>query len=747
MNSLITRVSALTISVILLTGIVLTAVNIQIASTALVEIETEDFRTQTARLGKLLEESLEQAVLDARLIATSPHLLNFSPWLKAGVEGGIPPAPPAAVTRYLSEVAALDRDLYQVRLLDVAGWERARVNRVEGEVRVVPPDELQFKGDRPYFEQARTLPRDGVYVSEVERNVERGEVEIPYVPVCRVGVPVFGPTEELVAVVVMNLDLRPLVLRSIGTELSETEVAILSAGGLPLWSLGEEGSKLKPLEGLTRQFSLNDEESVSVRRMTIGALPCLVGRAKLSAATPAGTRHLGILRVVPYDTLTIAARDTRRTSIAFLVPVIVIMGILSSLATYRYLRPRLRLAEVLRRKGAEVQPEDLPEVADHEGRILRDALCRTLGELRAKEERLLLATEGGSDGLWDWFDVEKEDEWWSPTFYHILGYENGEIPSTVSMFRELLHPDDTHSTFTAVRRQLEQGVPFDVEYRLRTRSGAYRWYRSRASLFVKPDGTRRIAGSLQDIHARKTAEESRDRYEQQLHLSIEELNRFAYIASHDLKAPLRAIDNLAQWIHKDCHDILPEQQRVYLEKMRGRIDRMERLLTDLLQYSRAGRKRGRQETVDVGTFLREVCDFLDIPKTYRLEIEEPMPRAKLYITPFKHVVQNLIGNAVKHHDRSQGTVRCACTFEEDTLYLTISDDGPGIPIRMHKKVFELFQTLQSRDHVEGSGLGLAIVKKLVDTEGGSIRIEPRDGRGTTFHLVWPLEEHARVKAG
>lgn len=225
-----------------------------------------------------------------------------------------------------------------------------------------------------------------------------------------------------------------------------------------------------------------------------------------------------------------------------------------------------------------------------------------------------------------------------------------------------------------------------------------------------------------------------------LEASNAELENFAYVASHDLKAPLRAIDNLATWIGEDLPDTVSSEVHEHLELMRARVGRMQSLLDDLLQFSRAGRKNGDLGQIEVGSLVRDQFELLGAPEAFTLEMDE-LPELRTYGTPLATVFRNLLSNAIKHHDRGTGRITVGATVHGRTVEFSVADDGPGIGSAYQARVFGLFQTLRPRDEVEGSGMGLALVKKLVEARGGRIRLKSAPPtRGATFDFTWPLSE-------
>lgn len=241
-----------------------------------------------------------------------------------------------------------------------------------------------------------------------------------------------------------------------------------------------------------------------------------------------------------------------------------------------------------------------------------------------------------------------------------------------------------------------------------------------------------INASLEDRIRERTAE---------LERSNRELDRFAYVASHDLKAPLRAVANLAGWIEEDAAATLPTASRTHLAKLQTRIKRMDRLLDDLLVYSRAGRVRHQVELVDLHLLVQTTVEFLSLPPSFTVDVPVRLPVIYSERIPLETVFRNLIQNAYKHHHQpTSGHVRITAEELGDTVQFQVADDGPGIAPQYQERVFEIFQTLKPRDQVEGSGIGLTVVKKIVESRGGSLRLESAVGAGSTFIIHWPTPQ-------
>lgn len=216
-----------------------------------------------------------------------------------------------------------------------------------------------------------------------------------------------------------------------------------------------------------------------------------------------------------------------------------------------------------------------------------------------------------------------------------------------------------------------------------------------------------------------------------------ELDSFAYVASHDLKSPLRGIDNLASWIEEDCGELLPEESKKHLGLMRERVGRMNSLLDDLLAYSRVGRTGQSVEDVDLAEMLRSLTAVVDNPDGLTIKVPANLPTLQTARAPLQQVMLNLITNAVKYNDKqSAGVIDISLAEEPDFVRFRVSDNGIGIEPAHHERIFQMYQRV-APDKAEGSGMGLAIVRKQIESFGGEISVESRVGVGTTFDFTWP----------
>jgi signal transduction histidine kinase/CheY-like chemotaxis protein len=217
----------------------------------------------------------------------------------------------------------------------------------------------------------------------------------------------------------------------------------------------------------------------------------------------------------------------------------------------------------------------------------------------------------------------------------------------------------------------------------------------------------------------------------------QELDDFSHIASHDLQAPLRGISNLAEWLVSDLEGKLPIENQQQLQLIQSRVIQMNTLINGLLQYARVGRENVDSVAVNLRDLLAEVVDLLDPPTEFQIQFPMNLPTIDTQVLLLKQVLANLIGNAIKYHNRLNGKVEVLVEDYEDCLHFKIIDDGQGIAPENHKKIFSIFQTLVSREDLKGTGIGLTIVKKIVESRGGSVWVESELGKGSTFSFTWP----------
>jgi len=285
----------------------------------------------------------------------------------------------------------------------------------------------------------------------------------------------------------------------------------------------------------------------------------------------------------------------------------------------------------------------------------------------------------------------------------MAGYRHAGSPRMMGLGRDLtaLHKD---------------GTELPVEIGL----SRMRWRRKTMTL-----------AAVSDISVRK-------RLELELRQANENLEQFTYVASHDLRSPLRGIADLVEWIGADLGDGANPEVVRNLGRVGDRIGRLERIIDDLLSYARAGRAATDFETIELEPLVRSVIDLHPVPPAMRIDLEIAVPAFQATRIPLEIALRNLVANAVKHHDRDEGRIVVSARGEGNFIVVSVTDDGPGIPPAARERIFKLFQTLTTPQR-RGSGIGLALTRRVVEVHGGHIDVESpiADGRGCSFHVWWP----------
>lgn len=255
--------------------------------------------------------------------------------------------------------------------------------------------------------------------------------------------------------------------------------------------------------------------------------------------------------------------------------------------------------------------------------------------------------------------------------------------------------------------------------------------------FILKDTLDRLKPSI--VRALNAAEAINKRAlaEQALKKSNEELLQFVHIASHDLKAPMIAVDRLASWIEEDCADNLSDEAKQHLQLLRQRVNRMFHLIDGISQYAQASRVTFNLQQIDVKKVLDDVIDTLNPPKAFSIQYPDKLPTLQAVEGLLSLVFSNLISNSIQHHHQKTGHINISVNDSGHFYTFCVTDDGPGIEPAYHDKVFQMFQTLQARDILDTAGMGLSIVKKIVDSQGGQITLDSEKGKGAKFCFTWP----------
>jgi PAS domain S-box-containing protein len=237
-----------------------------------------------------------------------------------------------------------------------------------------------------------------------------------------------------------------------------------------------------------------------------------------------------------------------------------------------------------------------------------------------------------------------------------------------------------------------------------------------------------------DITDRKDQEKKLEHALKSIQDVNQELNDFAYIVSHDLKAPLRGIGSLATWLEEDYKNKIDKEGQESLHLLVQRTQRMHNLIDGILNYSRVGRTSENIEKVETQNLVVKIIDLISPPSHIHISIDNKLPDVYFDEVKLQQVFQNLLSNAIKFSDKPTGEIIVKSKDDGNFIIFSVTDNGPGIDQNYFEKIFQMFQTLNSRDTFESTGIGLAIVKKIVENYGGKIWLNSKVNEGTTFYF-------------
>ncbi len=340
---------------------------------------------------------------------------------------------------------------------------------------------------------------------------------------------------------------------------------------------------------------------------------------------------------------------------------------------------------------------------------------------------------------------------WNPAAEKLFGYAKDEVLG--KDFMRLIVPDRYRATRSkAYQRAIDEeslqhkghiveaeglrkdGTLFPLEHTVSMWQvgNSIRFLAILRDITEQKETTRKLQALNEELEERVLARTA------ELQRANEELTNFAYVISHDLKAPLRSVHQLTEWIIKDYSDCFDEEGHKLAGMLTARVKKMHRLIEDVLEYSRVGRSKAKHVDVDVAPIIKDVVELIGIPANIEVRVDGELPTVPGIPSQIKGIFLNLIDNSVKFSDKERGVIEISCSRNESMYQFRVSDNGPGIEEKYHKKVFEIFQRVKNPDSHPGTGFGLSYVKRIVEIAGGRIWLESTVGQGTTMYFTWPV---------
>jgi PAS domain S-box-containing protein len=406
---------------------------------------------------------------------------------------------------------------------------------------------------------------------------------------------------------------------------------------------------------------------------------------------------------------------------------------------YRVFRPNGDVRTISSRARARRTPDGFAESVSGmvwdltEQKRQQEALVRM-------EERYRLATQSARVGVWIWHVDEDRFEH-DEAINRLLELPADARATRLDNILALVHPEDRERFHDKLKEHLRsKATDFFDEIRVQLPNGRERVIHSRATIYRDEWGQPlRIAGANWDATTLALARKELEQRTLDLERSNRELDDFSYIASHDLKEPLRGIRNYAQYVQQDYDAVLDDEGRAMVQKIRDQAQRMETLVDELLHIARLGRTQMELREVDLSDLAAQVLASLEFSireKAVDVRVPRPLPRVRCDRVRVGELLRNLITNAIKYNDRPVRWVEIGYDDAGSELVLHVRDNGIGIQAEHHERAFKLFQRLHARDAYDGgTGVGLTIVQRVAQQHGGRAWIESDGQSGTTIHFT------------
>jgi PAS domain S-box-containing protein len=361
-------------------------------------------------------------------------------------------------------------------------------------------------------------------------------------------------------------------------------------------------------------------------------------------------------------------------------------------------------------------------------------------KLKESDYRYELAMQGSNAGLWDW-DIKRNQIFHGPKWYDMLGYdENNFHDASIENIYEIIHPDDLPGVREALTNQMEKDIPYSVELRMKRKDGTFHWFLDSGKVIRENgNGPIRMVGSIIDIQERKKAESEVLKQNELLEKANSELDRFVYITSHDLKAPLLSVMGLINLAQMSGD---PNEIEMCLRLMKERIKGLEHFIGDIIDYSRNARSGIISDEIYLKSMIEDILkEMIFVDDADKITISLDIPAEFRFLSDSKRlsvIMKNLIFNSIKYHDpaKSNPSIEIKAVKSEESISIRVIDNGIGVDHKMKDKIFDMFYRASEKSN--GSGLGLYIVKEMVLKLNGSIEVISEPSKGTEFRLSFPV---------
>lgn len=724
------------------------------------ENSVQDVSNQTRLIATLLRSSLDEMRYDVLALSKTPPVQGL---VRSTQHGGVDPVDGSTTEQWRERLATIFSSMItpksgyiQIRYIGVAdhGREMVRVNSQDGVSEVVPLDALQSKADESYYKHALSLPPGRVSFSDMSLNREHGKIQRPLTPVIRVIVPVFDDKNTLFGMIVINAAFAGVMRNVLETLAVDTDLYVVSERGD--YILHRQKSREDEV-----YFDGNAQDNVLVKTVLSAEegedtvfwggneSAQIAHYLKVFFDPMDPKRFVGVAVAKSRAEFMRASHDARQSALLLAAGLVVLAGLCAFVLSFFLSRPLKKTIAAVRGFGQGEIRSDLPvHLRDEIGELARafEALQRGLSEAREAEQLSLAKLQAILDNTVDGFVTINDQglvKGYNKACEDIFGYTPDEV---LGRNVKMLMPEPYRSGHDGyLEHYRETG-----EKKIIGMGREVRGMRKDGSVFpldlsvseVRFQGRKIYSGIIRDITDRKDAEEEIVR-------SNEELERFAYVASHDLQEPLRMVANFTALLEDEYGEQLDAQASEYMAFIIDAARRMQTMVGDLLEYSRIGNENSGLADVDCESHVKMAMDNLQelIEETGASVSVGDLPVVRAHPVRFTRLMQNLIGNGIKY--RRQGVFPEITIHAEDQgeeWVFTVSDNGIGMKEEYLEQIFIIFKRLHGKRDYQGTGIGLAVCKKIVEGFDGKIWAASTPGEGSIFYFTVPKEREEKKAA-
>ncbi len=631
----------------------------------------------------------------------------------------------------------------QVRLISVAGdgQELVRIERPRygGPVSLVSRHDLQPKGHRYYLSEAAAMGEGEVFVSPIDLNREHGRIQQPHVAVMRAATPVIGNDGKVIAVVVINVDVGPLLYAMTGTS-DQIQTYLINRKGDFLVhpnrdhrfasDLGHGHTFAVDFADLAGHVSLN-EGWTAERRTPAGEIVTMVAETFM----PVPDYRFTLINAVP-SLGAAATSEARRIILWSSIAGVAVALFVALLLGRRLSKPIRQMAESVAALESGEVPE-LPEREPGEIGVLARALHSTSARLqqntqalRAEERRFRTLFEESPSAL-VLVNADRQITMLNTQAERLFGYPRDELlnqPVDILVPHRLRHAHAKH-TVAYFNDPASRTMGEDLDLFGLRKDGTEVPIAVGLAPLETSAGLQTLA-AIADISQRR-------QFENRLRRSNDELAQFAYVAAHDLREPLRIVSSYSELLARRYKSSLDERAGTYLSYMVSEAKRMQSLITDLLAYSKVEAHGRPPEPISTQRELQAVLKTLQplIERESATITTGELPDVMADANQFRMLMQNLLNNAIAYRSERPPEILISAKSDRGMVEFAVKDNGLGISSEFAERVFQMFQRLGRKDEESGSGIGLALVKRIVERHDGRIWFESEVGVGTTFFFT------------